>query len=72
MLFFYTSKRTPFTLQKGYICFSSVIFGLFSRCLSAFQPQVLYQVSDEILALAFEHIDYRNLNHCVASRLLAH
>ena len=94
MLFFYTSKRTPFTLQKGsfytpkglllhnkctpfgmqkgYIYFSSVIFGLFSCCLSAFQPQILYQVSDEILALAFEHIYYRNLNHCVASRLLAH
>ena len=45
---------------------------LFSCCLPAFQPQILYQVSDEILALAFEHIDYRNLNHCVASRLLAH
>ena len=55
MLFFYTSKRTPF-----------------KRYFRAFQPQILYQVSDEILALAFEHIDYRNLNHCVASRLLAH
>lgn len=60
MLFFYTSKRTPFTLQKdsfytpkglllhnkctpfgmqkGYIYFSSVIFGLFSHYFSAFQP----------------------------------
>ena len=45
---------------------------LFSCCLPAFQPQFLYQVSDEILALAFEHIDYRNLNHGVASRLLTH
>ena len=32
------NKCTPFGMQKGYICFSSVIFGLFSQYFSAFQP----------------------------------
>ena len=32
------NKCTPFGMQKGYIWFSSVIFGLFSHYFSAFQP----------------------------------
>lgn len=32
------NKCTPFGMQKGYICFSSVIFELFSHYFSAFQP----------------------------------
>ena len=33
---------------------------------------LLYQVSDKLLAVTLQHIDNRNLNHCVATRLLTH
>ena len=65
-------KRYFRAFQPLFFSLSATIHWLFSCCLPAFQPQILYQVSDEILALTFEHIDYRNLNHCVASRLLTH
>lgn len=61
-------KATTIALQKSsVVAFPNLVLILF---LSV--DRSLHQMSDQLLAVAFEHVDNRNLDHGVAARLLFH
>lgn len=61
-------KATTVALQKSsVVAFPNLVLILF---LSV--DRSLHQMSDQLLAVAFEHVDNRNLDHGVAAGLLFH
>lgn len=61
-------KATTVALQKSsVVAFPNLVLILF---LSV--DRSLHQMSDQLLAVAFEHVDNRNLDHGVAAWLLFH
>lgn len=61
-------KATTVALQKSIGCaFPYLVLILF---LSV--DRSLHQMSDQLLAIAFKHVDNRNLDHGVAAGLLFH
>lgn len=61
-------KATTVALQKSsVVAFPNLVLILF---LSV--DRSLHQMSDQLLAVAFEHVDNRNLDHGVAAGLLVH
>lgn len=61
-------KATTIALQKS----SVVAFPYLVLILFLSVDRSLHQMSDQLLAVAFEHVDNRNLDHGVAARLLFH
>lgn len=58
------TKELPSVVAFPYIDLVLVLFLSVDRSL--------HQMSDQLLAVAFEHVDNRNLDHGVAAGLLVH
>lgn len=63
-------KATTVALQKSIGCCLSLSCLVLILFLSV--DRSLHQMSDQLLAVAFEHVDNRNLDHGVAAGLLVH
>lgn len=61
---------TTVALQKSIGCCLSLSCLVLVLFLSV--DRSLHQMSDQLLAVAFEHVDNRNLDHGVAAGLLVH
>lgn len=65
-------KATTVALQKSIGCCLSLSCSYLVLVLFLSVDLSLHQMSDQLLAVAFEHVDNRNLDHGVAAGLLFH